>query len=635
MSGAKAVTVSNAAEALDLLRKLASQGPCVFRGQTKPWPVVPPLLRQSTDQDKARRRLEEFLSWCGPHPRMSLYAGDRDQLTGIAQHYGVATSFVDLTTVPEVAIFFATQPTASDNEPTIFVWQRADLLGVPGVRPIEPKIPNLWRLEGQGGLFVDVAADVQLDLLATHVVTFPSPSSDDNLLIRHEDVYPSRKSPLETVLDDFFFREDIENVVSKFNPALVLRRRWQSNAGAFRNREIQDSPLADSTLELWMSVESVVPYRDVATDRRFTLQCNVRDLEATARCIKDGLAKPRPRYGIPVFVVCGFKDSRIDSWASRMMNYVFDGVTSLPYSAQSISTCMVNLLNLLPSIESISEDAVRTRFEGYFGSSTDVTFSASGAFPTGALVSTDRLRSCLNQNSINQLRPFYRRMIQHAPEKFLCLDLDPLHSMLFEPFQRLFIEEAIPSQAAYGCVAALEAAGGDEEIKLPNMAFDPLSLAFFGLDEYQWGPLVFESNPERLILLWAGMTDEDVCDEVVTAGLYQREHPNGFVLRVIGYEPPLRKSPEAMSLIRTFADLGGLSLLEASSQMNAKPEDYPLLPLGAFEAWRMLRLPAAEPPWDQLKQDFIADYFAGNKTLDEVIQKAGGRTSAKLGDTKA
>src|SRR5580693_581489 len=104
----KIVRAQSVSNARGILAALAGDGYDIFRGQTHPWPPVPTLLRlKNEDRSSAIERLQGFFEWCAQHPRLSPYANDVSRLTAIAQHYGIPTMFLDVTTSVEVAVFFA------------------------------------------------------------------------------------------------------------------------------------------------------------------------------------------------------------------------------------------------------------------------------------------------------------------------------------------------------------------------------------------------------------------------------------------------------------------------------------------------------------------------------------------------
>lgn len=92
---------SSADEAVAFCRELLRNGSAnLFRGQSRDWPTISPSLFRGDEgaRVKAGMLLKEFVEWANAVPQMSRYWTDTLQLTAIAQHYGLPTSFLDLTT---------------------------------------------------------------------------------------------------------------------------------------------------------------------------------------------------------------------------------------------------------------------------------------------------------------------------------------------------------------------------------------------------------------------------------------------------------------------------------------------------------------------------------------------------------
>src|SRR6187431_321788 len=149
--------VDSAQAALDKCHELIRAGRAdLFRGQSRDWPrLAPTLLRSSGEQlDAAQAELQRFGEWAINVPQMAIYKGDVPSIIAIAQHYGFPTTFLDLTTSPEVAILFSKpQSTPDDNESVVYCFSAAALEKITAGQLIRINVDNLWRLEAQSGLF--------------------------------------------------------------------------------------------------------------------------------------------------------------------------------------------------------------------------------------------------------------------------------------------------------------------------------------------------------------------------------------------------------------------------------------------------------------------------------------------------
>jgi hypothetical protein len=154
--------VRNVDEAIALARSFSPKGLVdLFRGQ-----------------QHEMARLGEFAKWIMATPEMSSLHWDEDAILSVAQHYGIATPFLDVSTSPEVAAYFATTDAGGAaceaGFGTIYCfqaanvdamgralarqpdWQHPDMLPF---RVVKPHLRSLWRLEAQQGAFIDVRVD--------------------------------------------------------------------------------------------------------------------------------------------------------------------------------------------------------------------------------------------------------------------------------------------------------------------------------------------------------------------------------------------------------------------------------------------------------------------------------------------
>ncbi len=213
-----------------------------FRGQTCNWTLQSSLARRHDSHDKEISRANLFLNWVQLTDGLETLSSNLDSAVAVAQHYGIATHFIDFTTEPHVAGYFASEgitaqepkafgldaeekrffgkmPATADigcilcfnREKVMRVW---DL--VSGHLPEEAKpeclqlqVADLWRLEAQHGVFfycpVDRFEEVVYDF---DRIVFPHTGQvewpPENM------IYPDRKSHLEQLLDQYFQLEKIK-----------------------------------------------------------------------------------------------------------------------------------------------------------------------------------------------------------------------------------------------------------------------------------------------------------------------------------------------------------------------------------------------------------------------------------------
>lgn len=100
------INFSTAAEALAYCEELMRTGVAdLFRGQTNDWPTISPSLFRGSASivNVARPLLAEFTEWANFVPQMVPYHDNPEEITAIAQHYGIPTPFLDLTRTADLA----------------------------------------------------------------------------------------------------------------------------------------------------------------------------------------------------------------------------------------------------------------------------------------------------------------------------------------------------------------------------------------------------------------------------------------------------------------------------------------------------------------------------------------------------
>lgn len=221
-------SVSGLAEAVQLAEGLQASRMCDwFRGQTRNWPLQSSFVRHDTaGQEVARERLARFHGWLQGVPELDAIAADTDATLAVAQHYGIPTNLVDFTTEPSVAAFFAAHDPPQrkkvgdvsciiclNTQELAEVWEATRIARPdwPEFARIQLDIPELWRIQSQRGVFLHFPFDEGFE---RHVfnfdrICFPPDIGAEELshLIPQEDIYPSQKSDLEILLDQYFMLE--------------------------------------------------------------------------------------------------------------------------------------------------------------------------------------------------------------------------------------------------------------------------------------------------------------------------------------------------------------------------------------------------------------------------------------------
>ena len=207
---------SSSQEAVALARHFLREGRYDwFRGQvSNEWFVVPSLFR-NTDMTSSNERLDRFFVWVRSTKGLQALASDETAMYAVAQHYGIPTHFVDFTTDPVVAGFFAfdtKRMIRPGQKSAIICLDSKDLMSValpesmPKPTCIQIHVPDLWRLIAQSGVFL-VCPYSNFEQVVYPFDRIVFPYGGAGLEITREWVYPARKSQLEIALDHFFADE--------------------------------------------------------------------------------------------------------------------------------------------------------------------------------------------------------------------------------------------------------------------------------------------------------------------------------------------------------------------------------------------------------------------------------------------
>jgi hypothetical protein len=220
------IQVEDVHAAVELAFRLRNEGHYDwFRGQTLERAPYPSLLRLQLRDDapaieRNRRRIRMFYRWAAEVEQLAALREPQNvnQLFAVLQHYGISTHYLDFTTDPGVAGFFACDSRAppTDGLSCIYclncqdltvTWAKVSQFEARRTARIEQvvvDVRNLWRLQAQAGVFLYVNynwdVDYRMDRIVFPYTGYPTTPTKDR-------IYPAQRSALEQVLDHYF---DIE-----------------------------------------------------------------------------------------------------------------------------------------------------------------------------------------------------------------------------------------------------------------------------------------------------------------------------------------------------------------------------------------------------------------------------------------
>ncbi len=435
-----------------------------FRGQKRDWPTLLPKYLRITpiERQEAEAELSDFMDWADAHPAMAAYRlhGNQEEwyrvgMLAIAQHYGIPTPLLDLTTSPEVAVLFAKpeEYESASDDAVIYCFSEDALRSIPGVTLIQGHIGNLWRLEAQRGAFLAYLNEGLSPLLQRAAIRIYFKAGPITVSERTF-IYPERKSALETLLDQWFHRREMTRVAtaSKANNVDVVSMHRLTYPGAFRWRSIPNlnPQVWVSEVEQWVCppVEALVSA--VNSVGIVLPQVDFSSPQAAQGMLADVMREPLCRDAVAGKGVIEFSARLSDGRTqysdsvSKILNRCWDGMRVLPYGAKELLTSM-SLIATLVIARAEGVQGVDAWPQRLFGDTRIISATPLGGGTMAGIVSRKSLQRAFYKRYFRQLTSYMRRKANVDPEFLMLYIVD--HYLLFEfsAFKKMFIEELIPT----------------------------------------------------------------------------------------------------------------------------------------------------------------------------------------------
>jgi hypothetical protein len=497
--------VANIEEAVELGHELKEKGDYNwFRGQVQEWPPVSSLFRIQTIGDsenevRVYRRIDMFSNWA-KNIRELQYLLEPEHIhdfCAILQHYGIPTHYIDFTTDPGVAGFFAADSKSppSEGKSCIYCLNTDELMSVwrclkdlderkgASIETVEIDVKNLWRLQAQRGAFVFANYNWQIDYPMDRIVF---PYSGYPSYPTREGIYPEHKSPLEQLLDQYIFleratfanemaREMVEKINERggqasyhivealpeglYEEAFISRARW--------------TPLeswSHKSLKTW-DCASQEDYHQTAGP---TIKLKLTP-HATAEKVRKSVS-----FGVRQFLHSGpnirlktvnwsfteLPDSLSPDELDDMLRPVWNGMRRLPYGDDEIANACgsVAVLLMVGLQRALTQDEQVQRFSECFGMCIRVGFSNPDGSGSYALATRESLRRALRPDIAELLMPEFKERVNDIRDLFGII-YNPRLMFEFEEFKKMFGQEVIPAQVV---------------LKRDLILFSPAQLQLFG-----------------------------------------------------------------------------------------------------------------------------------------------------------
>lgn len=467
--------------AIKLAEELKESGDFdLFRGQRHTFDIQPSVLRAGADVDTAENQLRGFDSWVHGTPDLNSLHGNLNACLAVAQHYGLKTPLLDFSRSPRIAGFFATDGGMDGDTGTIiclnkkrFVESWSDINkryyegeGRVLTEIIDIDVRNLWRLQAQEGVFLRChVAPLFLEMFSFFLhIYFPQKSGTK--VIERENIYPTAKSHLEVLLDQYFlidtYPERSRKIQEVFGSAIMsisektvqkdietyfkkkkIPKEHESWGTPFANKWLQEPEerydekgpdcIAKLVLPKLSNPNDFEPFilkqlsqilgNNDSTKRNHINWIVVEEKERTLYIDGEGSIKKK-------------KDKNTKFAVAEMVNAIYSGMRYLPYENFQIMRTIARYLKMISfDIDQVIDDPQGIELSGGgvrgrgFGSKRRIREALREDF--FRLIDLDKLNASDEMNFRDML--FVARYVRS--------------SYLFERFLDLFIEDLIPSQA--------------------------------------------------------------------------------------------------------------------------------------------------------------------------------------------
>ncbi len=478
------LTVANVEEAIELASNLKHQGKYNwFRGQLQAnWEPSTSLQRRrkaGLDLSDINKDIGRFLDWARLVPELA-YLEDitnEHSLFAIRQHYGYPTNYIDFTTDPSVAGFFASDTSEPPGEDTVsailclntddlvnFYKKHSNLIGADKqVEPVSVDVSNLWRLQAQHGHFLrvnhtwyDVYDLCRIEFPWTGLPAYPP---------RHQ-IYPTQKSHLEQLLDEFEALEQRrrgQQYMDKMLNELKGRgvqfqmEEWTVDPerhvkSAFTEQLVPLESCSENNLSPWL-VECQEQFHDVVgkiIDFQVRSECGappahfqVRTAFLSALSREAGLRARAAVWKINGLV--GLQD--VDRYLCAIQS-AWNGMRNLPYKDADIAEAMGTLtqLFLIGNCDSMMGHIIDNAFEQWTPDAFRIEFG------NDVLNSISRAH-CSGNALLECLDPSWKLSCNNEKMAFSAFDAlfacsRPDLMFEFNAFAKFFARQIIPTQLA-------------------------------------------------------------------------------------------------------------------------------------------------------------------------------------------
>jgi hypothetical protein len=480
---------ANVDAAIELAGQLKAEGKYDwFRGQVKPWPPYSSAVRlrltnEGSWQEQGRNRLLRFVVWLQSTPGLQHLVQTRDAVFAIAQHYGIPTDYIDFTTDPSVAGYFAcdTKSPEAGVQSCIYCLKTEDLKDlwamiteavkstegteIPEIECVSIEVPNLWRLEAQKGAFLYCPTnwDVHypMDRILFPYTGYPASPT-------HDDIYPRRKSQLEILLDQYFMNEKLllanKEMRTIFDNLDNPNKRWidqpdvpnRVHAQFFEGGSVPPLQLwTAANLERWLRVEPERLNEVTGTTLRLAVRLDGPSEQIKSR-VSSGILRILKSHSsvrdksVHWLLSDPNQTNRFfDNDLMQALHWIWDGMRLLPYADLDISEAMaacVALYHLGFHKAGLNNAALDIATKLFGSNALRLEFGAPDGSYSQGYARIDDLQNAIREDMTSRLLPEYRTEFGTNLRKLLQIIQAPERTFDFDRLASIFARQIIPTQ---------------------------------------------------------------------------------------------------------------------------------------------------------------------------------------------
>lgn len=488
----------NVEEAVEMAIQFKEEGSYDwFRGQLQanwvPASSFERMVQAGGTQELLQQRMARFVAWANTEPSVRYLAdpANRDALFAVLQHYGFPTCYIDFSTEPGIAGFFAAdckEPPPSGTQSAIFCLNSRDLRDfydqhiTPHVdAPLEidlvsVNVDNLWRLQAQAGHFVFANHNwykfYDLDRIEFPWSGYPAFPPKTH-------IYPEHSSALEHLLNNYFEGERRAMGFQNF----LQEQRERAEAGLptvhhFIVTADDDEQAAtpavlaswtEEALQPWLATSAEMFHEAVGVTQTITFREGPNAPQADQQLAYGMLTAMRQDKSLRLKAVkwdlVHLPDTVKREQIEKMVRQAWNGMRRLPYADDDIAAACGALLVLctLPGCRSNEGGKILRAFQTWQADAIEVEFagtsdSGSRGYCSAADLCQAISPSWIDEESLQSPAIDARAALQRCNR--------PQHMMEFPKFAALFGRQIIPSQLVR-----------DRSV----LHFNPATLAVFGL----------------------------------------------------------------------------------------------------------------------------------------------------------